>query len=192
MRLFIAVEIGEHVAAEAGRLVEMLRRRAQTLAPRARVTWVTPGRMHLTVRFIGEVDAARADAIGQALAAPLTVDAFDLIIGGIGAFPERGTPRVIWAGLGRGRDALLALEREVTARLRPLGIAPENRPYNPHLTLARVREPEGLRTAPLVEGLADRTLGTARIAAITLFESRLSPKGPAYAPRARTALSHGA
>jgi 2'-5' RNA ligase len=87
---------------------------------------------------------------------------------------------------------LVDLEREVGARLAPCGFPPEDRPYRPHLTLARVREPEGLRTAPLVEGLADRTLGTARIAAITLFESRLSPKGPAYAPRARTALSHGA
>ena len=65
------------------------------------------------------------------------------------------------------------------------------RPYSPHLTLARVREAAGLRSASLLDGLEDRSLGTTRIDAITLFQSRLSPKGPTYVPLLRTSLRAG-
>ena len=87
-----------------------------------------------------------------------------------------------------GGDTLLAIEREVTSRLRPLGIEDEGRAYSPPLTLARVREPAGLRTARLLEGLTDREIGTVRVSAITLFQSKLSPKGPTYRPLLRTRL----
>jgi 2'-5' RNA ligase len=89
---------------------------------------------------------------------------------------------VLWAGVASGRDELLAAEREISARLARLGIPKEVRPYSPHLTLARVREPAGLRSARLLDGLTDQSLGTVRVDAITLFHSKLSPKGPTYTP----------
>ena len=81
-----------------------------------------------------------------------------------------------------------AIERELTARLSTIGIPPEDRPYNPHLTLARVREPAGLRAAALLDGLQTHAFGHSTIDAITLFESRLSPKGPTYVAQARAAF----
>jgi len=188
MRLFVAVELDEAVRAEAGRVVELLRRRAESLAPRARLTWVGPERMHLTVRFIGAADDETLAALQRALEAPLDTPRFTLTVRGVGAFPPTGPPRVVWAGLQQGRDHLHALEREITARLSPIGIRPEARPYSPHLTLARVREPAGLRSAALLEGVQTHAFGESTIDAITLFESRLSPQGPTYVALARAAL----
>ena len=188
MRLFIAVELDETVRAEAGRVVDILQRRAHTLAPRARLTWVTPERMHLTVRFIGAADDARLGELHRVLEPTFEAARFSLSVQGTGAFPPKGPPRVVWAGLRDGRDRLLALEREITARLSTIGIPAEDRPYSPHLTLGRVRDPAGLRSAALLDGLQSHPFGETPIDAITLFESRLSPKGPSYVALSRRAL----
>ena len=188
MRLFVAVEMAPRVVDAAIDLIDRLQARAARLAPRSRITWVTADRLHITVRFIGHVDAQKADAVRDALGSPLAFEAFDLTLAGAGAFPSTGPPRVVWAGLAEGRDRLAAIEREVSERLGRSGIVSEDRPYNPHLTLARVRDAAGLRTAPLVDGLSDVVLGATPVGAITLFESRLSPKGPTYVALHRTAL----
>ncbi len=169
----------------AATLSRELQRRAAAAAPRAKITWIPADRLHLTVRFIGEVDERRATAIGEVLSTPVEVKPFNLTLCGAGAFPLRGTPRVVWVGVTDGREDLLAVERAVTSRLTPLGIPEEERAYRPHLTLARVREPAGLRSGSLLEGLTDQHLGTVRIDAITLFQSKLSPKGPSYTPLLR-------
>ncbi len=188
MRLFVAAEIGERLADRAVELIRELQKRTADAAPRARLTWLAVNRLHITIRFIGEVDDVRAAAIVAALQPPLDVPPFDLTLAGVGVFPKSGPPRVVWTGIEQGRDDLIALERELSSRLTTLAKAPEGRPYSPHLTLARVREAAGLRPASLLEGLEDRSLGTTRIDATTLFQSRLSPKGPTYVPLSRTAL----
>ena len=191
MRLFAAVEIDPAVKVRVGGVIEELQRAAIAHAPRARIAWIPPERLHLTVRFIGEVDEGRAAAIGAAFEPPFRTPSFDVVVGGVGAFPAKGNPRVVWAGIAEGATALVDLEREVSDRLTGCGVQKEDRPFRPHLTLARVRDAAGLRTVPLLEGLVDRTLGRSRVDAITLFQSRLSPKGPTYVPLLRTPLSHG-
>jgi RNA 2',3'-cyclic 3'-phosphodiesterase len=188
MRLFVAVEIAPAVAEAAGALIERLRERAIRLAPRSRITWVTADRLHVTVRFIGNVDAGRADAVRRVLAPPLGQAPFDLTLAGVGTFPSKGPPRVFWSGVSDGREPLLAIEQHVGERLADAGIVAEERPYNPHLTLGRVREAGGLRSPALLEGAGEPTLGTTAVEAITLFESRLSPKGPTYVALQRTGL----
>ena len=179
MRLFVAIEIEEGVAQQIVRLSNELRRRVETRAHSARLTWVPRERLHLTIRFIGEVDEPRAEEIRAALASPLDTPAFELTLEGAGAFPRHGPPRVLWAGITHGERELIALEREVGSRLAQCGIPAEGRPYRPHLTLARVRDAKGLRTSTLFDGL-DGTLGASVVRTITLFQSRLSPKGPTY------------
>ena len=191
MRLFVAAEIGERLAGRAADLIRELEKRAADTAPRARLTWLVADRLHITVKFIGDVDDVRAAAIVAVLQPPLDVESFDLTVAGMGAFPKSGPPRVLWIGIEPGRDDLIAAEREISARLTTVGIPPERRPYSPHLTLARVHEAAGLRSASLLDGLEDRSLGTTRIDAITLFQSRLSPKGPTYVPLLRTSLRAG-
>ena len=188
MRLFVAVEIDRSVITTLAEFGSTLRGRAQTLAAAARVSWVNPEQLHITSRFIGEVDDKKAAVIAGALLGELPIDPFEVALAGAGAFPERGAPRVLWAGISTGVAELAVLEAEVSRRLMDCGVPREDRPYRPHVTLARVREPAGLRTAPLFETLADRRFGTTRVEAITLFQSRTSPKGAVYTPLHRTRL----
>jgi 2'-5' RNA ligase len=185
VRLFVAAEIGETLATRAAEVSEELQKRTAAMAPGAKVTWIPADRLHLTVRFIGEADDARAAAVCEVLAAPVAVRPFELTLAGAGSFPKGSPPRVLWLGVTGGKEELLAAEREISSRLMRIGIPGEERAYSPHLTLARVREPGGLRTARLLEGLTDHSVGTTRIDAITLFQSKLSPKGPTYTPLLR-------
>jgi 2'-5' RNA ligase len=187
MRLFIAVEMNASVEAAAREVIDELRARAARLAPRAKITWSNPERIHVTVRFIGEADETKAYAIRSALGPTIDTPVFDVAVEGVGAFPPKGPPRVIWAGLSEGRDGLLEVERAVAGCLDTLAPA-EDRPYSPHLTLGRIKEPGGLSRAALIEGLNTSHFGTVHVDAITLFESRLSPKGATHVPLQRTAL----
>ena len=189
MRLFVAVDVGARVARAADALVDELRARTARLAPRARVTWIPAERMHLTLRFIGETDETTFRAIEAALAVRMAIPPFDVTVAGAGAFPSSGRPRVLWAGISSGADTLSLLEREVTSRLEKVGLAPETKPYRPHLTLARIRDASTLRSPELMTGLTDVVLGTIHVDASTLFESRLSPQGPAHIGRQTTRLT---
>ena len=187
MRLFIAVEMNRAVEDAAREVIDELRARVTRLAPRTRLIWSAPERIHITVRFIGDADEPRAQAIRSALGPTIDAPVFDLAVEGVGAFPPKGPPRVFWAGLTDGRDGLLEVERAVSQRLETL-VPAEDRPYAPHLTLARVKEPAGLSRVTLFEDLTTRRFGRVHVDAITLFESRLSPKGATHVPLQRSAL----
>jgi 2'-5' RNA ligase len=187
MRLFIAIELNRAVVDAARDVIDELRTRVTGLAPRARITWSAPERLHITVRFIGNADEANAIAITRALEAAIDAPPFDLTVEGIGAFPPKGPPHVFWAGLTAGRDGLLEVERAVSQRLETL-VPAEDRPYAPHLTLARVKDPAGLSRVTLFEGLTTRQFGTVHVDAITLFESRLSSTGATHVPLQRSVL----
>lgn len=187
MRVFVAVELCPDVLDALTDFVSVLRGRAEAVAPRAKINWVRRNQFHVTSRFIGEVTEETAGAIADALRKP-SLSPFDITVRGAGAYPERGAPRVLWAGIGAGADALTAVERDVSARLTLCGVPAEKRPYRPHVTLARVREPAGLRPAMLLDDIAGLEFGTSRVDAITLFKSRTSPTGALYTPIHRTQL----
>jgi RNA 2',3'-cyclic 3'-phosphodiesterase len=190
-RLFVAVALDPALAAALAPLFMALQRRIAAGAPRARLTWVEPGRVHLTLRFIGEVDGTAAAVIQAALAPPLTVAPFEMTISGLGVFPPRGAPRVVWARISEGQASLHDAASEVNARLRSAGLAGEDRPFAPHLTLARIRVPAGLRPDALFEGFEGEVIGRQRVDAITLVESTLSPRGPSYRSVQQTPLAGG-
>jgi 2'-5' RNA ligase len=149
---------------------------------------VLPDRLHVTVRFIGEASDSQAKEIATSLSPMLPLDPFEAIFTGIGAFPPHGPPRVLWAGIAGGVEQFVALEREVTVRLEACGIPSEERPYRPHVTIGRVREPAGLRTRSLLDEFHARAFGASSVETITLFQSRLSPKGSVYVPLQSTHL----
>lgn len=188
MRLFVAIEVAPGVAGAAHALVDTLRARTTTLAPAARITWIPEDRLHLTIAFVGHVTEEQALRIRDVLSPAVPVASFAFAVGGVGAFPPRGAPTVLWAGVADPDGGLTAVETQVSARLASVGFPREARPFRPHLTLARVKVPAGLRTAPLFAGLEDHQLGTTHVEAITLFESHLSPRGPRYVPLQRTGL----
>jgi 2'-5' RNA ligase len=188
VRLFVGVEIAGDVRESLGQTILQLRNRIGAVAPRARVSWTAPDKIHLTIRFIGEVSPETAESLCQVLGTPLDVDAFDLTVSGTGMFPTSGPPRVVWAGIADGLEPLARVEREVSSRLEKLGIARETRPYRPHLTLGRIRVPGGLRAPALLEGTSQKAFGITRVEETTLFESRLSDRGPTHVVLSRTRL----
>ena len=97
---------------------------------------------------------------------------------------------MIWAGIGKGIDNLRSVEQEVRGRLDGLVHSTDKHDYHPHLTLGRVKNPAGLRPVPLLEGQESTVFGVARVAAVTLFESRLSSSGPTYIALGRSELAH--
>jgi len=179
MRLFVAVELSGDCIHVATEIAARLRR---DVDPTIRATWVAPANMHLTVRFIGHVDEARAPAILEALAPPLDIAPFDVELGGCGMFPPSGPPRVIWIGLAQGLPSLAAMHHEFDRRLLPFGFEPENRPFSAHLTLARIKDAPKGAGAALREALRRIPPPGVRshITSATVFQSHLSPKGPRY------------
>jgi 2'-5' RNA ligase len=178
-RLFVAIAI-DSAAATAVELVSRdLSRRLDVVVPRPKITWVKPGLVHLTVRFIGEVPLPQVRTIVDVLAPPLTIPAFELTLGGVGVFPPRGAPRVIWVGVTDGAEAAMAVEREVSARLESAGVAREAREFRPHLTIGRVKDAGGLRSGAL--GQPDATaIARVRVERAILYQSRLSSSGPEH------------
>ena len=100
--------------------------------------WIPPEQLHLTLCFIGEVSGSAFLDIREALE-EIQVAPFSLRLQGVGFFPPRGQPRVIWAGIERS-EPLLVLQRKITTRLFALGVEPENRKFSPHITLARLHQ----------------------------------------------------
>ncbi|WP_353117538.1 RNA 2',3'-cyclic phosphodiesterase [Nitratidesulfovibrio sp.] len=104
-----------------------------------RLRWTPPGNWHLTLRFLGDMPVPRCAEVADALRT-ISFAPLQLAVGKAGVFPARGVPRVLWLGLARGAPECAALAGAVNAALVRLGFAPEDRPFAPHLTLARVRE----------------------------------------------------
>ena len=184
MRLFVAVDLDASVRHAAGAVAQALQQR---LGETLRARWVPADNMHLTVRFIGHVHEDRVSAVIDALRPELPVERFAIALGDPGVFPPHGPPRVLWIGLAEGLPSLRATHEELNRRLRPLGFEPESRPYSAHLTLARVKEASRGSAAATREALRAVRVGAARchIDHVTLFESRLSPRGSIYAEALR-------
>jgi len=179
MRLFVAVELAEAAREAAGSVVQELRTR---LDPRVSARWVNVDKMHLTVRFIGQVDDERAVEVLDALRPPLPIAAFDIAFGDCGVFPRSGPPRVLWIGLKDGRPSLEMMHDEFNRRLLPLGLAPENRAFSAHLTLARVKDAprDAVRTLRTMVAAVHVPSPRCQVTAATVFRSSLSPQGSTY------------
>ena len=109
------------------------------LKPLAKLNWIPLEKLHITTKFIGEWPEARLDEMKRALAAAATGGAIEIAIRGIGWFPDDRHPRVLWAGIAAG-PGLAALARATADAAAAIGVEKEDRPYSPHLTLARIRE----------------------------------------------------
>ena len=183
MRLFVAVPLPRE-----------LTDRAAALLPSA-LPAIRPVRselMHITLAFLGWTPDDQLDAVVAAARAAATgQQAFGLSFAAAGRFPATGRPRVVWLGIGEGQSGLARLAARVGDELRTRDLKFDDRPFAPHLTLARVRDeatgPEGRTIAAAVEALEVPELRT-RVERIAVVESVLSPKGPRYTERADAPL----
>jgi len=176
MRMFVAIDLDDEIKDAI--------RREQRSAAFPHVTFVNPRQAHLTLAFMADV---APDRVVPSFEQPIDMGAFDVTFGGLGVFPPRGAPRVLWLGLGEGVREVTALQQAIADRLQSLGIAPEDRVFHPHLTLGRWRRSRP-SDRPAVS--ADATsIGRMTVDHVTLYESRLSSEGPTHIARARAALS---
>lgn len=146
------------------------------------VRWVEPSRIHLTLKFFGNIDEGACDEIMDAVGrAASEVKSFSLAVKGLGAFPSVRNPRVIWLGVEDGGGVLKPLQGAVEERLQEIGYPREEREFKPHLTLGRVRSGKG-KTGLLnrMEDLFHTDLGEFRVGRLVLFKSDLRPTGPIH------------
>ncbi len=174
-------------------LREALGRARAALSGARDLRWVREEQLHLTLRFFADLPPAGAEAAAEAArAACARVPRFDLEVRGIGRYPAHGPLRVVWAGLGTGREALVALAAALAAELAARDFPPEERPFAPHLTLARARDPRGSRqaaraVAAFVPTVGD--LGVQAVDALVLTRSDLGSGPPVHTPLGRFPLA---
>ena len=185
MRLFVAVNLP---AAERRAAYEAA---APLRAARLPIKWVAEDSIHVTFRFLGEVDDARAQPIGEALAAAVrAARPFDVTLGGVGAFPSLARPRVVWMAVER-HPALELLANDVEKALMDLDFEPELRPFHPHLTLGRAERSARPAALSGLEHLAASIeyQGSIVVESVDLMQSVLAPRGATYTVLSRAALS---
>jgi RNA 2',3'-cyclic 3'-phosphodiesterase len=187
MRLFAAVDLSEDARAA---IAAQQTRIAAALGAKASLKWVKPEHAHLTLVFLGNVDADRATSVVEAVGRDVDLAPFDMVLEGVGVFPPRGAPRVLWIGIAGGAAAVTTLQRELAARVAALGIALEDRPFHPHLTLGRWRDSRPSDRDRAVRAAPPAAIARVRVEYATLYESRLSPSGPAYTALTRANLTN--
>ena len=185
LRLFFAVELPEEVRGRAAERAARLRRDF----PQVKAGWERPEKMHVTLKFLGNVEAARVASLEAAAGrSTARLSSFDLTAEGAGSFPPHGPPRVLWLGLRDDTGGLALLQRRLEEECESVGFPREPRPFKPHLTLARVRAPHGARE--LAEAHRRTPFGpiTFQVSGLILIRSQLGPAGSRYTPLSQHAL----
>ena len=148
-------------------------------------SWTKPESWHLTLRFLGEIEETAAARFAEALTAEAAIPEAALPPGGPVVFPPHGRPRVAGIGFapGAGVDALAAVARTAERAARAIGCEPEDRPYRPHVTLARMRESWGREAVETFrEAAAAWSFPAWRAQSVVLYASRLDPSGAVHTP----------
>ncbi len=174
-RLFIALPLPEPIRAE----IETL------LSPRLPdVGWTRPEQLHLTLRFLGDVDSARIEELETALAR-VRVEPFVLPVEGVGAFPPDRPPRVLWVGVGRGHPRLHQLRQRIDDTILQAGHPLDVKTFSPHITLGRCDPPGGGHVRRWLEQHREFAAAPFRVSSFELLSSELRPAGPVH-----TSLRH--
>lgn len=177
MRLFVALD-----------LPWALRARLSILAGGiSGAKWVDPGNYHITLRFIGETPAHRAEEIDLALAS-LRARSFSLTVAGIGTFHKGGRTTSLWAGVERSQQ-LDFLQNKIETALQRAGLDPERRRFQPHVTLARTDNAPEAKLAAFVQAHNLFRAEPFEVSHFTLFSSRLGKEQPVYTPEAEYDLA---
>ena len=180
IRAFIAIELSEELKANLAQIQEKLKS-----GPESVVKWVDPEAIHLTLKFLGNISRDKVSEITKAIAeAARAVAPFHLEVAGLGAFPNLVTPKVAWVGLSGDLESLSRLQKAIDRALVPLGFAPEDRAFSPHLTLGRVRDQataeERRKLGNRISSLEVQGRHSLYVDKIVLMRSELTSKGAIY------------
>ena len=185
IRVFCAVELPEAIRAAVAAHAARLRREF----PEARASWVRPEGLHITLKFIGEVEAARVEALTRAAGAAVEgCKPFSLSIEESETFPPRGAARVLWLGVKDESGQLAQLQQRLERECEAAGFPREPRAFKPHLTAARLRTPNMANA--LSEAHRQATFGPYhfQVSELLVIRSELGPGGSRYTPLSRHTL----
>ena len=177
MRMFVAIDLDPAVKESI--------RSQQLKSEFPQVKFVNPDQAHLTLAFMAD---ASADWVVPAFQRSIGMPVFDLAVGGLGVFPPRGAPRVLWLGLTAGEREVIALQKVVADRLAAAGVALEDRAFHPHLTLGRWRQSRP-SDRPSFTTQDAKSIARMTVDHVTLYESRLSSEGPTHVALTRATLA---
>ena len=178
MRTFIAIELPNEIKNSLSRLQEELK------ASQADVKWVKPENIHLTLKFLGEIDDKKLEKITKIIFdIAKEKNKFQIRISSLGTFPKIDFPRVIWVGVDIGDKETKGIAEELEEKIAKIGIPKEDRPFSSHITIGRTRS--SLNRENLVRDLKNKAeLSGEKLefyaTSITLFQSTLTPHGPIY------------
>lgn len=171
-RLFVAIDLPAEIKAAVLSLQ----------CPIRGAKWVTEEQLHLTLRFIGDADDDLLHEITTGLSGILAAP-FSLALMGVGYFPPKRNPKVLWVGVGSS-DALHNLQNDIEKVLLRNGLEPETRPFSPHITLARLKETLPAQLAPFLQKNNRFTTPIFPVTGFTLYSSRLAPQGAIHCQEA--------
>jgi 2'-5' RNA ligase len=181
-RLFVAIELPASLRARVHDHIDRLRH----TVPDARVSWAREENFHLTLKFLGDTPVSKVAALSTAIErAAAKVPPFDANVGGCGAFPLRGQPRVLWLGIGDPTGRLAKLSHALEDECDQAGFGPEVRPFHPHLTVARLRRPHGAHRLAEVHKEMGFDPVPFSVRDLCLIRSELSSEGSRYTVVAR-------
>jgi len=178
MRTFIAIELPGEIKNSLSHLQEQLKDAG------ADVKWVQPNNIHLTLKFLGEIDDKKLEKITKIIDdTAKEKNKFQIRISSLGAFPKIDFPRVIWVGLDSGDKETKGIAKDLEEKIAKIGIPKEDRPFSSHITIGRTKS--SLNRERLVQDLKNKAeLGGEKLefyaTSITLFKSTLTPHGPIY------------
>lgn len=181
IRAFVAIQLPAEVKNQIGHTIAQLRKEIGE----GKITWVDPAIYHLTLKFLGDVEAEDLKNIGKSISdVASTLTAFEMEVSTFGVFPTIRKPRVMWIGLFEKSGALNALKIALDKSLEPLGFEVERRKFHPHITVGRVRRSASRRDVsdlvPMLEHFSVDYLATFLVDRIELVRSDLTPSGPKY------------
>lgn len=183
-RAFIAIDISEAVRQK------LVAAQQGLAATGAQLRLVEPENVHVTVKFLGDIQDDKVAAVADAIRAAVNgMRQFDITAHGIGAFPGLKYIRVVWAGVSEGYENVVAVQRNIDRELQKLGF-PLERDFVPHLTLARVKSAVAReKLVAFVKENAGTEFGVTRAQAVELRQSTLTPRGPIYSTLTRIELA---
>ena len=175
LRSFISIDIEDPLVLK--RIEEISREIKKTGAI---IKLVESQNIHMTLRFLGEIDEKEVEVIKRIMEDKLDgFKKFEIELRGVGAFPSISNPRVIWVGVGKGSMELKTLANIINRGLKDIGTHKETRPFSPHITIARVkRYNSSLRKK--IEEYKDEDFGSIIVKEVRLKKSKLTPTGPIY------------
>jgi len=170
-RLFVSIELPESVASTLAKLDPHIRG----------VRWLEPRQMHLTLAFLGNVSAEIQKTLSEKLRA-IFWKSFFLPLTGLGTFPAKGWPKIIWIGVGTAHPHLFQLHKRVQEAILGAGLEPDLRSFHPHITLARCRDVSPQTIRPFLKSHASFDAGLIHVETFVLNSSLLTPAGSIYTP----------